>query len=167
MEVASLSDGSDQSFGDLWTAALAAYREVTQKGGESRGSRNTQSDIPVITTIDSLATKIEESSSNFQTFRARHSKVWNKLKLFAGPLASAINVLPIGDVMGVPVGTVIGSCVYLIRSCEEVSNAYDWLEQVFSELHEFSERLEIYYTSQMSPALRKKAIGILALYVAH
>jgi hypothetical protein len=45
-----------------------------------------------------------------------------------------------------------------------VSNAYDWVEQIFAELQEFSDRLTQYTKSEMDAILRKKVIAILTLY---
>jgi hypothetical protein len=45
-----------------------------------------------------------------------------------------------------------------------VSNAYDWVEQIFAELQEFSDRLTQYAKSEMDAILRKKVIAILTLY---
>jgi hypothetical protein len=45
-----------------------------------------------------------------------------------------------------------------------VNNAYDWVEQIFAELQEFSDRLTQYAKSGMDAILRKKVIAILTLY---
>ena len=45
-----------------------------------------------------------------------------------------------------------------------MSNAYDWVEQIFAELQEFSNRLAQYAKSEMDAILRKKVIAILTLY---
>jgi hypothetical protein len=45
-----------------------------------------------------------------------------------------------------------------------VSNAYDWVEQIFAELQEFSDRLTQYAKSEMDAILRKKVVAILTLY---
>lgn len=50
-----------------------------------------------------------------------------------------------------------------MQSCENVSNAYDWIEQVFTELQEFSERLDVYAQSHIGAVLQKKIVAILAL----
>jgi hypothetical protein len=44
-----------------------------------------------------------------------------------------------------------------------VSNAYDWVEQIFAELQEFSDRLTQYAKSEMDAILRKKVVAILTL----
>lgn len=50
-----------------------------------------------------------------------------------------------------------------MQACENVSDAYDWIEQVFTELQEFSERLSIYTESRIDDVLKKKMVAILAL----
>jgi hypothetical protein len=50
-----------------------------------------------------------------------------------------------------------------VQSCEQVSNAYDWVEQIFAELQEFSDRLTQYAKSEMDAILRKKVVAILTL----
>ena len=49
------------------------------------------------------------------------------------------------------------------QSCERVSEAFDWIEQVFHDMREFSERLEVYSRRKIDPLLKKQVMGILAL----
>jgi hypothetical protein len=49
------------------------------------------------------------------------------------------------------------------QSCERVSEAFDWIEQVFHDMREFSERLEVYARRKIDPLLEKQVVGILAL----
>jgi hypothetical protein len=49
------------------------------------------------------------------------------------------------------------------QSCERVSEAFDWIEQVFHDMREFSERLEVYARRKIDPLLKKQVMGILAL----
>jgi hypothetical protein len=49
------------------------------------------------------------------------------------------------------------------QSCERVSEAFDWIEQVFHDMREFSERLEVYARRKIDPLLKKQVVGILAL----
>ena len=50
------------------------------------------------------------------------------------------------------------------QSCERVIDAYDWVEQIFAELQEFSDRLTQYAKSEMNAILKKKVTAILTLY---
>jgi hypothetical protein len=49
------------------------------------------------------------------------------------------------------------------QSCERVSEVFDWIEQVFHDMREFSERLEVYARRKIDPLLKKQVMGILAL----
>jgi len=60
---------------------------------------------------------------------------------------------------------VLGAVVYLLKACEGVSNAYDWVEQLFRELQDFSERIGLYITTTttLDAVLRRKIVAILAV----
>jgi tetratricopeptide (TPR) repeat protein/GTPase SAR1 family protein len=58
---------------------------------------------------------------------------------------------------------VLGAVVHLVKACEGVSNAYDWIEQLFRELQDFSDRLGQYAQTRLDPVLRRKMIAILAV----
>lgn len=44
-----------------------------------------------------------------------------------------------------------------------MSQAYDWIEEVLTELQEFTERLNEYSKSEIGIVLQKKIVAILAL----
>ena len=46
-----------------------------------------------------------------------------------------------------------------------MSDAYDWLENIFVELEEFSRRLTVYMSSDLDAGLKQKIVAILVLLV--
>jgi hypothetical protein len=54
-------------------------------------------------------------------------------------------------------------CTNVFQSCEGVTEAYDWIEGVFAELKEFSDRLNKYMTFEIDEALKRKITAVLTL----
>jgi hypothetical protein len=52
--------------------------------------------------------------------------------------------------------------VFIIRAEDGVSEAYDWIEQLFDKLGNFSIRLQEYNSEDLSKHLRAKVVQILA-----
>jgi fungal STAND N-terminal Goodbye domain len=157
----------------LWKDAFAAYeKETDRKLSHDAVLRRLRS-------TDDLLEQIESEGRAFQDWRNKHRRLWSSLSAFLAPVA-AIGGIALGAASNFPpAAAVLGSVLYLVRvsvpplqwrsadivqSCEQVVSAYDWVEQIFAELQEFSDRLTQYTKSEMDPALRKKVTAILTLY---
>ncbi len=120
-----------------------------------------------IETAADLVAHIKASDGEFSAFRHKHERLFSTLKAFAGPI-TAIAKISISLASGVDSGAassaVLGAIVHLLKACDGVSDAYDWVEQLFRELNDFSEHLEQYaQTPQLDPVLRRKIVAILAV----
>ncbi|GAM84755.1 hypothetical protein ANO11243_027560 [Dothideomycetidae sp. 11243] len=150
-------DSSEADLNRLWLRAIA-------RDGLPSADLDAARDIR---TADDLAARIESSDLAFRNFRQRHGQLWSTLAKFVAPISlisklagSAANLTDFGTASSV----VVGAVVYLIKACEGVSNAYDWIEQVFrGELQEFSDRLALYLKSPLDAALQNKMVAILAV----
>ncbi|KAK4183849.1 hypothetical protein QBC35DRAFT_507126 [Podospora australis] len=151
-------DDSDIKF--MWKSALEEYNRQTKRPL----SAQTLSAVSKIATPEDVARLIEESGADFAGFRSEKKQLWSTLKKFAAPVSMVANiaVTPASTAdFGAASSAVLGAVVYLVNACEGVSNAYDWIEQVFRELQDFTERLGLYVGTHIDANLRRKMIAIL------
>ncbi|KAK4199151.1 hypothetical protein QBC40DRAFT_177080 [Triangularia verruculosa] len=145
----------------LWEDALSEYAKDTDRSLSPRAVAAFNN----ISSVDQVAKLIEDSSTKFQRFRSERQRLWSALRTFVTPISNIahIGVTPasVAD-FGITTSAVLGAVVYLVKACEGVSSAYDWIEQVFRELHEFSDRLSQYVAIPIDDKLRHKAVAILA-----
>lgn len=66
------------------------------------------------------------------------------------------------DSFGILATAVLSACLYLIRSCRHIPQAYDWIGHVFNELQEISGRLYTLVHIQVDGVTQKKIVAILA-----
>ncbi|KAH0559932.1 hypothetical protein GP486_003547 [Trichoglossum hirsutum] len=59
-----------------------------------------------------------------------------------------------------PASTILGAVVFLVKAADGVSEAYDWIEQLFDKLGDFTVRLDEYIKGGIS-ALETKVVQIL------
>lgn len=145
----------------LWQDALAEYRRETNRDL----SLEQLEALDRVDSLDKLAARIESSGASFAAFRAENQRLWSALKAFTAPLTfvAQVSAAAIPDPFGIPSSTVLDAILYLLRACDRVSSAYDWIEQVFQELQEFSDRLSQYIdTPSIDPKLHRKIVAILA-----
>lgn len=145
----------------LWADALNEYtKETARPLGPERLAA-----LSNIFSPEELGKVIEDSGAEFQRFRPDKPRLWSALKTFVAPVSTlariAVTPVSVAD-FGVATSAVLGAAVYLIKVCEGVSSAYDWVEQVFRELHDFTERLDQYVNATIDGALRRKIVAILA-----
>ena len=114
-----------------------------------------------------MVAQIKASDAEFSTFRHKNERLWSALKVFAAPITAIakIAITPTSTLdFGAASSAVLGAVVHLLKACDGVSNAYDWVEQLFRELEDFSERLAHYADApQLDPVLRRKIVAILAV----
>jgi hypothetical protein len=149
---------ADDEIAAIWQDAVAAYSSDTKR-------ELSIVDLPKINSVDDLSKLIEMTGANFTTFRVKNQRLWHVLLSFALPLSEVcrISVTPISTLdFGAATSAVLGAVSYMLKACEGVANSYDWVEQVFKELQDFSERLGQYVSAQ-DAVLRKKITGILAV----
>lgn len=145
----------------LWQDALADYESDTKRTLPPATLESLRS----IATPEDLATQIEAAGVAFSNFRSKNRLLWSTLKTFIAPVSTlatiAISPASVAD-YGIVSAAVLGAIVHLVKSGEGVSNAYDWIDQIFQELLEFAERLAIYAKTQIDLPLQRKIAAIFA-----
>lgn len=119
-----------------------------------------------LNSIEDVFKHIQASEAAFRTFRTKNERLWSALTTFAAPITTIANlaITPSSVVdFGSVSSAVLGAVVYLLKACEGVSNAYDWVEQLFRELQDFSERLGLYMETRLDSVLRRKIVAILSV----
>lgn len=150
--------GGDTNFDDLWDHALEKYFKSTGRSSEEKSLMLKLRDP------DDLFNQLEVDHQRFMSFRGKHSKLFNAVKQTVRPFMvlasiaqSAISLSPFA-----PASTVLGALVFLVKAASGVSEAYDWIEQLFTKLVEFTSRLEEYLEGGMNRRLQDKVIDILS-----
>ncbi|TLD09717.1 hypothetical protein PspLS_11391 [Pyricularia sp. CBS 133598] len=94
----------------------------------------------------------------------RHG-LWQKPGALVPPLAAvlkiAISPSSVSEAAGMPASAVLGALLHLVKSCQNASEAYDWIKEVFAELQRFSDRLEVLLQRPMDALLKKQVVAIL------
>src|SRR6202012_941297 len=74
----------------------------------------------------------------------------------SGVASSAISLSPFA-----PASTIFGAVVFVVKAADGVSEAYDWIDQLFDKLGSFTPRVEEYCKGTMSSHLEVKLGQIL------
>lgn len=156
-------DGSDADLNDLWQQALIAASEPPKKGARNKP----QQPQPRIQSPNDFAVYIESSETAFRGFRTKHGRLWSTLEKFITPVSAMIGIAntaaSIANVSAASTA-VLNAVAFLVQACEGVSNAYDWIEQVFrGEMQDFSDRLAQYLDVKLDQVMQGKIIAILAV----
>jgi len=123
--------------------------------------------FPSINSPEDLAAYIEESGTAFANFRAKHRRLWSTLENFISPICImagiAITPASVADFGGVS-SAILGAVAYLVKVCEGVSDAYDWIEQTIqTEMLDFTHRLTHYLGRPQDAVLQAKISKILGI----
>ncbi|KAI0502831.1 hypothetical protein F5B22DRAFT_652677 [Xylaria bambusicola] len=154
-------DGEEDDLGPFWAEAKRAYEQECEHPLDFDVD-----DTREPYTVGHLLELIESRGSQFGAFREKHSRLWNKLERFCEPVVAlggvtgeVFNAL---DGIGGPIGAVLKGITHLVSAAEHVTSAYDWVETVFSELQNFSDRLRSHTRTTITSAMRRIIIAILA-----
>ena len=145
------------SFEALWEQAWNTYLASTSRTpAEVAVLQNLQS-------VEDLSKQIETHAGKFSSFRSKHEKLFKALSAVVQPFqflssvaTTALSVTPCA-----PASAVLGAVNFLIEAANGVSEAYDWIEELFTKLAGFAERLEEYVKTRMKETLRKRVVAIL------
>jgi Cdc6-like AAA superfamily ATPase len=147
----------NEAFEELWEKAVNKYFASTHR---------TYSEKVLLKQLkgpDDLQKQLETNHNQFVSFRARHGKLTGTLKktvqpfiMLSGTASSAISLSPFA-----PASTILGAVVFLVQATNGVSEAYDWIEQLFDKLGDFTARLDEYIKGGVSAHLETKVIQIL------
>jgi len=111
-----------------------------------------------------LSDQLHADHDEFSTWREKHSKLTHTLKSMVGPFiacssiaSSAISLSPFA-----PASVVLGAVTFLVNAAGGVSDAYNWIEELFVKLGDFTIRLQEYVEGGMNTHLKEKVIDILS-----
>ena len=146
-----------QEFEDLWDEALDKYIEST-----SRTDRE-QALLRKLKDPEDLEKELERDRDRFTSFRAKHGKLTGRLKKAIKPLTALSNAASsaISNSPFAPASVVLGAVVFVVQAADGVSEAYDWIDQLFDKLGDFTVRLNEYCKEGISPHLGTKVVQIL------
>jgi hypothetical protein len=146
-----------QAFDDLWERALQKYFTSTKRTPPEKDL------LLQLKSPDDLQEQLETNRNKFSNFRERHGKLTGRLKAAVRPFmalssiaSSAVSLSPFA-----PASTILGAVVFLVEAAGGVSEAYDWIEQLFDKLGDFTVRLDEYIKSGISAHLETKVVQIL------
>ncbi|KAI9729146.1 MAG: hypothetical protein M1834_007053 [Cirrosporium novae-zelandiae] len=120
-------------------------------------------DFVALDSVDALVQRIETRVGDFSNWRQRHEKLWERL-------STCLNIVTrVGEVIKpavsltpfAPAAPVLGAVLFLIHASEGVTKAYDWIDEVFTELEDYTDRLRLYCKSDMDNVMKRKAIATL------
>lgn len=149
--------GDAPSFDDLWNSALSSYLGTTNRTSEERKL------LTGLHSPEDLSAKLEADKTKFGAFREKHSKIYKALVVGVRPFMTLADVAQsvISSTPIAPASTILGAALFLVKSAEGVSDAYDSIESLFERLTSFSLRLDEYVGAGMNSSLQRNAIDIL------
>ncbi|KAK3684183.1 kinase-like domain-containing protein [Podospora appendiculata] len=107
-----------------------------------------------VSSPDELATRIEAFGADFTQFRSKKKRLWACLKTFATPLSAVAKIAITPHLDARP------WCCVQFRA-----GGHRFPDQVFEELHPFSERRGQYVANSPDQALRQKIVAILSVFL--
>jgi hypothetical protein len=149
---------SDATFEELWKQALDRYFSSLDRSPEDKAA------LKRIHNADDLFNQLEAGRGKFGDWRNKHSKFFSALSKTVRPfvLVSEVAQSAVSCTPFAPTSTVLGAVFFLVKAAEGVSEAYDWIEQLFEKLSGFMERLEQYVDSRINAHLQHKIVAILS-----
>jgi hypothetical protein len=146
-----------QAFDDLWEQALEKYFKSTDRTDSEKAL------LKKLKSPDDLEKQLEKDHTKCDRFREKHGKLTGRLKAAIQPFtvlsnvaSSAVSLSPFA-----PASTVFGAVVFLVQAADGVSDAYDWIDQLFDKLGDFTVRLDGYCKGDISAHLGAKVVQIL------
>jgi fungal STAND N-terminal Goodbye domain len=147
----------EQSFEELWESAIEKYIDATNR------TLAEQEFLKKLKSPSELENDLITRHKTFSDYRAKHGKLVRTLKNVVKPVtalssvaSSAISLTPFG-----PASAIFGAVTFLITATENVSSAYDWIDQLFDKLGDFTVRLEEYCKGGLTKRLGNRAVEIL------
>ncbi|KAF3196160.1 hypothetical protein TWF106_005255, partial [Orbilia oligospora] len=150
-----------EQFKQLWEGAFEMYKKET-----GRDLRNDDR-LRKLGSVDDLMENLDRSADNFSEFRRKREKFRHNFMKVLGPVIGITNFIKdlLPGTPGVVASPILAAVSYLVEVGGKVSQAYDYIEGVFSELEEFSSRLEDYMTGGFDKRLEGKITAILTFFI--
>ncbi|KAK6523047.1 hypothetical protein TWF281_002469 [Arthrobotrys megalospora] len=148
-------------FRRLWDGAFEAYKKET--GRDLR----TDERLRKLGSVDDLMDSLDKSSASFTEFRSKRERLRHNFMKVLGPVISITGFLKdiVPGTPGAVASPILAAVSYLVEVGGRVSQAYDYIEGVFSELEEFSGRLEDYIVGGFDKRLEGKITAILTFFI--
>ncbi|KAH0563336.1 hypothetical protein GP486_002098 [Trichoglossum hirsutum] len=146
-----------QDFTALWEEALGKYIESTSR------TLPEQDLLMRLESPEALEEQLETDHNKFTAFRGRHGKITERLKKAVRPFtvlssvaSSAVSLKPF-----TPASVILGAVVFVVGAADGVSEVYDWIDELFDKLGDFTVRLDEYCKEGINPYLGAKVVQIL------
>jgi fungal STAND N-terminal Goodbye domain len=146
------------TFDDLWDQACEGYLRSTDRAPLDRAV------LKRLHNTDDLLKQLEARQSKFSDWKNKHPRTFSALskairpfELFLNIAQTAVSATPFA-----PASTVLGALLFIVEAANGVSEAYEWIEQLFDKLGEFTVRLAEYLDGGMNTHLQQKIIAILS-----
>lgn len=149
---------SNSKFGEIWNQGFESYLASTDRGPEDKAV------LKELYSVDDLYHQLEADHCKFGDWRNKNSKLLSALSkairpfvLISGVVQRAVSLSPLA-----PASTVLGAVLFLVKAADGVSEACDWIEQLFDKLSGFVQRLGEYVDRGMNARLQHKLIATLS-----
>lgn len=117
---------------------------------------------PSMASVDDLQRQLNLYNSGFSAFRAKRKAI------FVAASAALRPVELVGEIAAgaashafAPSQTIYAAALFLINAGHNVSATYDSIVELFDQLSDFTERLDVYVRCPLSAPLRQKVVSIL------
>lgn len=148
---------TNPGFDSLWEQAWEQYIDDTGR------SEREQDLIKQLKSPEDLESQLKINKREFTDFRSKHGKLTERLKKVVKPFtvlssvaSSAISLSPFA-----PASAIFGAVVFVVKAADGVSEAYDWIDELFDKLSDFTVCLDEYCESVVPLKLAKKVVQIL------
>lgn len=147
----------ETEFKQVWEEAFSLYQKKTGRDLKSN------SVLKHLQSTDALLEHIDTHEHDFEGFRQRKAKLWAVLRgvmrgveLVGSLTVNALTLTPFSYA-----SPVLGAVLFLVTAAKGVSEAYDSIIDLLSQLAYFTGRLQEYTKAAMEPKLRKLIVDIL------
>ncbi|KAK6340012.1 hypothetical protein TWF730_001789 [Orbilia blumenaviensis] len=156
-----MEDVYAEQFRRLWEGAFEVYKKET--GRDLR----TDDRLSSLESVDDLMDRLERSAASFSEFRSKRERFRHNFMKVLGPVIGITDFIKdlLPGTPGVVASPILAAVSYLVEVGGRVSQAYDYIEGVFSELEEFSSRLEDYIAGGFDKRLEGKITAILTFFI--
>ncbi|PNS20560.1 hypothetical protein CAC42_6010 [Sphaceloma murrayae] len=152
------SSGANTGLGGLWSDAIDQYYAASGR------SRPLDEGIKTLSSLESLTAIIEQRAKDFAVKRSRHKPLFAPLKscltfftVLTGAGQSAASASPFPAA-----GVVLGAVANLLKACEDVTVAYDALENLLEQVATTMQRISGREIDRMDSRIQHATARILA-----
>ena len=150
-----------ERFQTIWQDALKEYKKRTDHDLVNDKKIQKWSKIQ---TAEGFSQALDENDLGLKHYRDKHKKTRDMLKACVSPIqavgsvaTSALSLTPFA-----PAATVFSAGLFLINACENVSTAYDCVQELLRQCQEFTQRLELYAKAEIKGYFLKTVTAILS-----